>query len=220
MKKLKAFTLAEVLIVMSILGVLAVLTVPNMINNVDAQKRNTSFKKAYNSLSSAYGSYFSNLAKPQNSKEADRVFTMLNEKLSVDYYYKEDTKTGTATKEYDKTKVSYADYWIKTNDGMAYKVLRPTKDTACATRLTINGKTTSATAQTTTCLYITVDYNGIKGPNTACEGAGVAEGKTVITDDDIAHLSNCDRISYYVADTGITAGHPEKTIAGALIGGD
>lgn len=53
MKKL-AFTLAEVLIVLGIIGIVAEMTIPTLINNVQAQVLKTSFKKAYSEASQAW----------------------------------------------------------------------------------------------------------------------------------------------------------------------
>ena len=43
----KAFTLAEVLITLSIIGVVAAMTVPNLMSNFEKQKTIVGLKKAY-----------------------------------------------------------------------------------------------------------------------------------------------------------------------------
>jgi prepilin-type N-terminal cleavage/methylation domain-containing protein len=52
-KKTYAFTLAEVLITIAIVGVVAALTIPNLINNYKAKKLRTQFLKAYSTISQA-----------------------------------------------------------------------------------------------------------------------------------------------------------------------
>ena len=53
MSKLNAFTLAEVLITLVIIGVIAALTIPTAINNMQEQELKTQFAKAYSSVSQA-----------------------------------------------------------------------------------------------------------------------------------------------------------------------
>lgn len=50
MKK-NAFTLAEVLITLGIIGVVAALTLPSVVNNIKSRELHTSFKKCYSVLS-------------------------------------------------------------------------------------------------------------------------------------------------------------------------
>ncbi len=52
-KRLIAFTMAELLLVMTILGVVAVLVVPNLGNSVDERKTVTSLRKIYSELQAA-----------------------------------------------------------------------------------------------------------------------------------------------------------------------
>jgi len=58
MNKLKdkkaAFTLAEVLITLGIIGIVAAMTIPNMITNYQKQQTVTKLKKIYSTLSQAY----------------------------------------------------------------------------------------------------------------------------------------------------------------------
>lgn len=53
-KRHLAFTLAEVLIVMSIIGIVAEMTIPTLIHNIQEQVLKTSFKKAYSEASQAW----------------------------------------------------------------------------------------------------------------------------------------------------------------------
>lgn len=52
--KKMAFTLAEVLITLGIIGIVAQMTIPTLISNVEKQTTITSLKKAYSTLSQAY----------------------------------------------------------------------------------------------------------------------------------------------------------------------
>lgn len=50
----KAFTLAEVLITLGIIGIVAAMTIPTLMNNANDKKTVTALKKAYSALSQAY----------------------------------------------------------------------------------------------------------------------------------------------------------------------
>src|SRR5574344_978073 len=52
MKK-NSFTLAEVLIVLSIIGIVAAITIPALINKIDIAKSKSGWKKAYSTLNQA-----------------------------------------------------------------------------------------------------------------------------------------------------------------------
>ncbi|MBP3924354.1 type II secretion system protein [bacterium] len=52
-----AFTLAEVLITLGIIGIVAAMTLPTMVNNIRHKELETSFKKAYSSISQALKMY-------------------------------------------------------------------------------------------------------------------------------------------------------------------
>ena len=52
--KRKAFTLAEVLITLVIIGVIAAITIPSLINKTNEQETVVAVKKAYSILSQAY----------------------------------------------------------------------------------------------------------------------------------------------------------------------
>lgn len=57
LRKNKGFTLAEVLITITIIGIVAALTIPNLINNVNKQQYTSAFKKTYSSFSQATSSF-------------------------------------------------------------------------------------------------------------------------------------------------------------------
>lgn len=52
--KEKAFTMAEVLITLGIIGIIAALTIPQLIKNYQAKVYETAFKKSYSNISKAY----------------------------------------------------------------------------------------------------------------------------------------------------------------------
>src|SRR5574344_2249191 len=66
MKKSIAFTLAEVLITLGIIGVFAALTIPTLINNYEKQATVTRLKKAYSVLNQAVS-----LSEAENGRFSD-----------------------------------------------------------------------------------------------------------------------------------------------------
>lgn len=52
--KMRAFTLAEVLITLGIIGIVAALTIPTLMNNAQDQQYKTAYKKAYSAASQAW----------------------------------------------------------------------------------------------------------------------------------------------------------------------
>ena len=62
----KGFTLAEVLITLGIIGVVAAMTMPVIISNYKKQEIKTGFKKAYSAISQAYNLAFYDLGFPTN----------------------------------------------------------------------------------------------------------------------------------------------------------
>ncbi len=59
-KKIKAFTLAEVLITLAIIGVVAALTIPTVITNYQKKMYVTQLKKTYNNLSNGFRTMMAN----------------------------------------------------------------------------------------------------------------------------------------------------------------
>ncbi len=59
-KKIKAFTLAEVLITLAIIGVVAALTIPTVITNYQKKMYVTQLKKSYNNLTNAFRTMMAN----------------------------------------------------------------------------------------------------------------------------------------------------------------
>lgn len=80
-KKYFAFTLAEVLIVLGIIGIVAAFTIPTLVEQFNEQVTSTSLKKVYTTLSQAYISALQQNGKPDtwnliyNSAQGSKNFT-------------------------------------------------------------------------------------------------------------------------------------------------
>lgn len=64
----KAFTLAEVLITLGIIGVVAAMTLPTVINNTKNKELETAFKKTYSQLDKQY-----RVSSYKNTEAADLI---------------------------------------------------------------------------------------------------------------------------------------------------
>ena len=89
------FTLAEILIVLTIIGVMAVMTIPSLIQNANSQHKIAMFKKAFNAVSNAYATEFATKTPPTTSSDKDYklVYDALANQLNVKYYQNTNTKT-------------------------------------------------------------------------------------------------------------------------------
>lgn len=75
---LKAFTLAEVLIVLGIIGIIAELTIPTLLNNVNESQQRVGYKKAYSVASQAWMRAVSEENIVSRSGWADAASTVAN----------------------------------------------------------------------------------------------------------------------------------------------
>ena len=78
----KAFTLAEVLITLVIIGVIAALTIPNVINNTKKQEFVTGLKKSYSTLAQVTSQLIAENGSPINwSTSVDDIYNLYKPKL-------------------------------------------------------------------------------------------------------------------------------------------
>lgn len=162
-KKKFAFTLAEVLITLGIIGVVAAMTMPTLINNSQKQELVAKYKKVYSEISQAYL-----MAQNNNGGTIEGLCTSANDYITLFSKYLKNVQT------------------CETNDEKPYCFTRSFKtltgrvvntDTG-ATLTTTDGATLlfyhiSSSCKGTTelnkaigCARIRADINGTKMPNT------------------------------------------------------
>ena len=164
-----AFTLAEVLITLGIIGVVAALTIPSIINKIKHKELETGFQKAYSTFSQGV----------INMKRED------GEGLAKYYaYYNPDTQTNPNADEFFKRFYQYSGVkvigkcnyknitiknYTKNAEAKSYCIHNSNKvDGSCsyvdlAEELS-NGMCSALTITAST-IFIIVDTNGMKGPN-------------------------------------------------------
>ena len=183
MTKMKAFTLAEVLITLGIIGVVAAMTMPTLMNSTNGAQYKTAYKKALSVISQAIvmnvalDDYDLSQASETGTGTADQsIYTMLKNRMNV-------IKTGTGS-EYNLISTSLgsghtngaattfgnsgSNYILYFNDGIAFSFPKTAKDCRDAT--------TTITANK---CYGIIDVNGAKSPN------------KVVTCDTITSGDNC-----------------------------
>ena len=180
MMKKTGFTLAEVLITLAIIGVVATLTLPALMTNTAEQQAKTALKKGINTLTEAaqmnqaiagwdYASITS--ANSENSVDTDQsMYNLLSNRTSVDYQ-----KSGKSSE------AKQLSYQGNSTDGMKdgnYTVFF--RDGASITfpegiTSDQNGGTVLENDNLVYGIAVLYDTNGTKGPNIVsnCEGAAL-----------------------------------------------
>lgn len=179
MKRNKAFTLAEVLITLGIIGIVAALTIPSLINNYQKTQYITGLKKAYSEFNQALLQMANDNGCPGDLK-CTKLFdvnniTLLGDALAKQFkiaqncgdYAVTNIKgcfAHTVSRDYTQLgtvgATSTDNYRFVTADGFAYKIYIEGDDDAC-------GKVSGIGNMSQLCADMMVDVNGAnKGPNT------------------------------------------------------
>ncbi len=98
MRLKKGFTLAEVLIVLMVIGAIATLTIPSLMTGVSEAQQKTSYKKALNNVVNISAMEKAAGTMPGNSDNLTNFFNVLRTNLAVtDYVLSSHTGAATAT---------------------------------------------------------------------------------------------------------------------------
>ena len=138
-----SFTLSEVLIVLVILGVIAVLTVPSMIGNIQEASYITRMKKAFSVINNAI-----TLAATQDG----RILTMKDRATNA---YTDIFKPNMKITDYKGGEGANTSIIFSTADGMVIGMSKGNTDECNSLADTPNDP----------CAFIIVDVNGAKAPN-------------------------------------------------------
>lgn len=161
MRQKRGFTLAEVLIVLTIIGVVAALTLPTLINNYQKTQYVTGLKKAYAELSQVFKLYMADEGVTDLSQTPlfDRDWNTNEMIRIIGKYFKTTGKIYDGSNEYKLT-VSYLDPSLGTTtfsssyfftiDGMIFEYRTETLDDCIKNNL---------------CAEFSVDVNGLRPPN-------------------------------------------------------
>ena len=151
----KGFTLSEILIVMTLIGVITMLTVPSLIGNMDKTTKAATLKKAYSTISGAYSQAIS--LKPTISNLEELTNEMVKY-LNIKYYYANNAKAavhGATAGQGNETN------WMITEDGIGYKIIQNLENGICD-KNKIDFVTSSTYSDENCCYTIAIDINGPK----------------------------------------------------------
>ena len=181
MKK-NGFTLAEVLITLAIIGVIATMTLPSLMTNTQEQQAKTGLKKAINTLSNAAEmnaaatgfDYVSITSVSTDDAESQSLFGILANRTQVDY-----GKTG-ANKPGDQTStIATVTNWVTFRDGSSVGYL-PSETKVSDTNAVLQADGLPLG------FSVVFDTNGAKAPNIVSNCKTTARGVTSWAADDDA----------------------------------
>ncbi len=182
--RMNGFTLAEVLITLGIIGVVAAMTMPTLMNSTQGAQYKAAYKKALSAIAQGVtlnvaldGSSFADVT------SVDGIKNILQTRMNV---VNGADETGTVPYETDPDGVTQADsnYSLYFSDGIIFSFAGPAKGKVCSDPDNIND---SGITNAEKC-YGFVDVNGLKGPNkmvTCTDGSTNAENCEVKNPTDI-----------------------------------
>ena len=220
----KGFTLAEVLITLAIIGIVATMTIPTLINKYQEKITVTKVKKMYSTLSQAYGFYLAENDKAEyifsgDEGSAEKVFKIFEPYLKVsedctssgtkncfspENYYTKDSNLWVADF-YDQTKEHYQ---IRLNDGSAILFKgsdAANKDTAQSlfqAYYDTNGKDFPNTLGKDAFIFIfdhngTIPYSPAEGMvNNCIKGSGHSCAGWIVMNSNMEYLHCPDKLSW------------------------
>ena len=135
MNKKSGFTLAEVLVTLMIIGVIASMTVPSLMQNTAQQEYKAALKKAVSTLNQAVAMNYALDGEDASAYTGTSFVTLMKKRMNV-------AEAGSN--------------YVYTADGIYYQA-------GTGGNCSFNSEDTDGTE--TACVTMTVDVNGRKGPN-------------------------------------------------------
>ncbi len=180
MKKFNAFTLAEVLITLGIIGVVAAMTMPTLMNSTNGAQYKTAYKKALSVLSQAVVlnvalddyDLFQATSTATGTNDAS-LYSLFYNRMNVVKTDDGSSNVGWSSGDAKFGNQAGSNYTLFFNDGITFTFSE--EDTGC----TLNGDRAGL-------CYGVIDVNGEKNPNKIV----TCKGKTGLTTTD-QHDDNC-----------------------------
>ena len=174
MMKKNGFTLAEVLITLAIIGVVATMTLPALMTNTAEQQAKTGLKKGINTLTEAASmnqaidgfDYASITSDDTDSTDEQSLYALLSKRTSVDY-----TKSGLGALPSNGATSPESNYAVFFRDGTAV-MFNPANTT-----MTTDAVSEMEDDNMVHGIAVIYDTNGTKGPNILSNCAGNATGE-------------------------------------------
>ncbi|MBE7710141.1 MAG: type II secretion system protein [Cyanobacteria bacterium SIG32] len=190
MMKKQGFTLAEVLITLGIIGVVAAMTIPTLISNTNGAQFKTAYKKALSTLNQAVlmnvaldDTDFSGMVKDGDA--GTTVAEFLGARLQT---------ASDITSQYDDEEAPTIEAYKANDDDTSNVTITNAPDVVYAfadgTAFAYNKTADAACTKTTPC-YGYIDVNGTAGPNqqvTCDSGTGTADAACVVSANSIKDI--------------------------------
>lgn len=186
MKK-NGFTLAEVLITLAIIGVVATLTLPALMTNTQEQQAKTALKKGINTLTEAAqmnqaidGFDYSNLKVDDKEEEAQSLYGLLSKRANIDFRQSGDCNAEDATTDNGRVCKNGANdggnYVVYFRDGSS--LIFPSAATSTSGVTNTNGVAPNILQEDGLVYGIgaVYDTNGSKGPNVLSNCESIVSG--------------------------------------------
>lgn len=151
--KKSGFTLAEVLVTLMIIGVIAAMTIPSLMQSTAQQEYKAAFKKAVSMLNQAITLNYALDGRDASDYTGQNLFHLMTQRLNV-------MSSVSSSQE------------LYTADGMWFKVLTTgEKATTITSNANCSANADDVNATNNVCSVVKVDVNGAKGPNSWTTGS-------------------------------------------------
>lgn len=148
MNKKSGFTLAEVLVTLMIIGVIAAMTIPSLMQSTSQQEYKAAFKKGVSMLNQAVTLTYALDGTDGTDYTGEKFFDLMTQRLNI---------MSSVTAANSKS--------IYTADGMYFKPYATANAGLTPGACEIN----NGTIKTNVCAVVQIDVNGMKGPNKASD---------------------------------------------------
>jgi len=149
--KKSGFTLAEVLVTLMIIGVIAAMTIPSLMQSTAQQEYKAAYKKAVSMLNQAITLNYALDGQDASDFSGTNLFELMTKRLNV--------MSSNASDE------------LYTADGMWFKVQTASEASGYAAGASCSANIDDPNATTNICSIVKIDVNGQKGPNTFTTGS-------------------------------------------------
>jgi prepilin-type N-terminal cleavage/methylation domain-containing protein len=202
-KKRKGFTLSEVLITLTLIGVITALVVPSLVSNTDITKKTVAVKKAYNTISGAYSQ--ASVNSRTGIRNLNELMTELEKYMNIKYYMNTSNQRQSTHGVGADSEVDAASNWIVTEDGIGYRITQNIANggTCNTTKRQLNSGASGASA----CYTITIDIDGPQRGNSAAGAVTVNS-----TTHDVTSITG-ERFTAYIVSGGVTTGPSSNALA-------
>ena len=164
--KMKAFTLAEVLLVVAIIGITAAIALPNLSQNVDEDKYIMLTKTTYNELDTAFSRMLTNKSIAEIIDDAGATTSAAKAKAIVDElskYIKMGTNCGNEITKCHNSSKKYVEYDGSSIEDKTFG--KSFSDAAAAFTLPSGAVAIIYNYDTSNAFNIYFDVDGVKGPS-------------------------------------------------------